>query len=70
MKDIKTRKAFGKKLRKTRLSQGLTQEILAEKVGIHRTYIGMIERGEQSVSLDNINRLAKALRVKVSDLLP
>jgi transcriptional regulator with XRE-family HTH domain len=69
MKDTKARKTFGNKLRVLRKQNDLSQEQLAELVGVHRTYIGMIERGEQSVSLDNIARIAKALGVKTSDLV-
>jgi transcriptional regulator with XRE-family HTH domain len=63
------RKAFGENLRKRRLALGLSQEDLAERAGVHRTYVGSVERGERNVSLDNIVRLAGAVRVKPSDLL-
>ncbi|MFA6295702.1 MAG: helix-turn-helix transcriptional regulator [Candidatus Paceibacterota bacterium] len=69
MKNIQVRKAFGKRIVKYRKGLGLSQETLADMVGVHRTYIGALERGEQSVSLDNINRIAKALKVKPADLL-
>jgi transcriptional regulator with XRE-family HTH domain len=48
---------------------GLSQELLAELSGMHRTYVGGIERGERNVSLDNIERLARALKADVIDLL-
>lgn len=63
------RKAFGERLRERRLALGLSQEKLAERAGLHRTYVGSVERGERNVSLDNIVRLADAVRVKPSDLL-
>lgn len=69
MSNIKGRKTFGTKMRSLRKEKGLSQEALADIAGMHRTYIGAIERGEQNVSLDNINKIAKALKVKPSDLM-
>lgn len=60
---------FGDRVRTLRKVRGLSQEQLAELTGLHRTYIGGIERGERNVSLINIVRLAKALDVPPSDLL-
>jgi len=48
---------------------GLSQEALAERAGLHRTYIGSIERAERNVSVDNIDRLATALGIDPVDLL-
>ena len=59
---------FGKKIRTVRLEQKLSQEELAYKAGLHRTYIGMIERGEKNISLLNIEKVAKALGVKIQEL--
>ena len=56
-------------LRSERLAQRLSQEDLAELSGLHRTYVGSVERGERNVSIDNMERLAGALRVDVVDLL-
>ncbi len=56
-------------LRRLRARQGLSQEALADKAGIHRTYVGSVERAERNVSIDNICRLAWALRVDVRELL-
>jgi transcriptional regulator with XRE-family HTH domain len=47
----------------------LSQEALADLVGLHRTYVGSVERSERNVSLDNIERLAAALGVDIAELL-
>ena len=47
----------------------MSQEVLGEEAGLHRTYIGSVERGERNVSIDGMERLAKALGVDISDLL-
>ena len=60
---------FGRKVQERRRYLGLSQERLAELAGFHRTYIGMIERGEKNITLRNIEKLAKALGVPVTDLL-
>lgn len=60
---------FGQNVRRLRLEQGLSQEQLADKTGLHRTYIGMIERAEKNITLCNIEKLANALGVKVSELM-
>ncbi len=64
-----SRQQFGAAVRKLRLLRGLSQEELAEATGLHRTYIGGIERGERNPSLVNIVRLAAALRVSPSELV-
>lgn len=63
------RKLFAKRLRQVRLSKGLSQEALADLAGLHRTYVGSVERSERNVSIDNMERLAKALEVDISELL-
>ena len=63
------RKLFGMRLRELRLAQDISQEKLAEKAGLHRNYVGTLERGKQSPSLDAICRLAFALDVKPSTLI-
>lgn len=60
---------FGEKVREERLNQKLSQEALAEKADLHRTYIGMIERGEKNITLANIVKIAEALKVAPSLLL-
>lgn len=62
-------KQFGDKVKKLRKARGWTQEELAGTAGLHRTYIGSIERSERNVSLINIGRIAKALDVKVGSLI-
>lgn len=60
---------FGEKVRSERLKLGLSQEELAARAGVHRTYIGMIERAEKNITLENIEKIATALRLKAKDLL-
>ena len=59
---------FGKKVREIRVRQNLSQEKLATKAGVHRTYIGMIERAEKNITLENIEKIAKALGLSVKEL--
>lgn len=59
---------FGNKLKEIRTKQRLTQVELAEKSGLHPNYIGMVERGERNPSLINIDKLAKALNVSLSEI--
>lgn len=59
---------FGKKVREERIRQGLSQEQLASKASVHRTYIGMIERAEKNITLENIEKIAKALKISISKL--
>lgn len=67
MSDI--RKRFGAMIRKQRLKIGLSQEELADRAGLHRTYVGGVERGERNISLVNILKLARAMDVKLADLM-
>jgi len=60
---------FGKNVRELRQKKGLSQEKLAEIAGLHRTYIGMIERAEKNITLLNIAKIAKALKVLPSELI-
>lgn len=62
-------KKFGDRVRDIRKRVGLSQEKLAVKAGVHRTYIGMIERGEKNITIVNIEKLAKALGVSIKDLV-
>jgi transcriptional regulator with XRE-family HTH domain len=56
-------------LRSERAVRGLSQEQLADLAGLHRTYVGSVERAERNVSIDNIEQLAKALELDISALL-
>ncbi len=56
-------------LRAARAAQGISQEALADRAGVDRTFVGSVERRERNISLDNIERLAKALGLDVADLL-
>jgi transcriptional regulator with XRE-family HTH domain len=58
-----------KNIKKYRIVRKLTQEQLAELSGLHRTYIGSVERSERNLSLENLERIAKALKVAPKDLL-
>jgi len=66
----KIKKQFGKHLKKLRNEKGWTQEELAERAGMHFTYIGQIERGLRNPSLINLYKLARALGVKSLFLNP
>ena len=63
------RHVFGENLRQHRQALGISQEDLAEKAGLHRTYIGSVERGERNVSIDNMERLASAVEATIQQLL-
>ena len=59
---------FGKKIRDVRAERGLSQEALADIANVHRTYIGMVERAEKNITLLNIQKLAKALKIEIREL--
>lgn len=61
---------FGENVRKERLAKNLSQEDLADLAGVHRTYVGMIERAEKNITLITIEKVAAALGLKPKDLLP
>ena len=60
---------FGENVRKYRKILDISQEQLAHKADLHRTYIGMIERAEKNITLLNIQKIAKALEVNIEDLI-
>lgn len=60
---------FGARIRELRLAKRLSQEQLAEKTGFHRTYIGMVERGERNLSLSNVGVFSGAFQIPISELL-
>lgn len=66
---VNIKKVLGLNIRRKRREINISQEKLAERSGLHRTYVGAIERGERNVSLENMQRIAKALDLQVSELL-
>jgi len=60
--------SFGRRVRQVRLKQGMSQEELAYRAGLHRTYVGMIERAEKNITLRNIRKIADALGVTIGEL--
>jgi transcriptional regulator with XRE-family HTH domain len=60
---------FGRNVQSARMELGISQEELAFRAGLHRTYIGMVERAERSISLQNAKKIADALNVKLDTLL-
>lgn len=61
-------KAFGQAIRKFRTNKGISQEKFANMCNLHRTYISDIERGQRNVSLENIDKMAIALSINISDI--
>lgn len=59
---------FGQTVRNIRLSQNISQEELADRCGLHRTYISDVELGKRNVSLENIERIAQSLNISLSSL--
>ena len=68
MRERKISLQLGIKVQRLRKSEGFTQEELAEQIGISRTHMGHIEQGRKSPSLEIIDKIARKLKVKVSDL--
>jgi len=60
---------FARNIKSSRLKRDISQEKLADLCNLHRTYIGSVERGERNISIDNIEKIAKALEVSPSVLL-
>ncbi|MEX0908092.1 MAG: helix-turn-helix transcriptional regulator [Gemmatimonadota bacterium] len=69
MPEQTARATFARNLRRARVAQGLSQEALAAKAGVHRTYVGAVERQEVNISVDNMERLASAVGRCLADLL-
>lgn len=67
--DNQARKKLGSNIKQLRTKLELSQEQLAEKADLHRTYVGAVERGERNISLDNILAIACALEISASELL-
>lgn len=68
-KNAKLTKIICKRIKEYRHEKGLTQEDLAEKVGVSRVYVGYVEQGRNTPSIEILGKIAKALRVKLSDLV-
>lgn len=68
-KRLSPEKRLGLAIREIRVEAGWSQEELSFQSGLHRTYIGAVERGEKNVTLRNAIRIAKALKVKASEIL-
>lgn len=62
-------KQIGEKIRKIRLEKGLSQEELAFEAELHRAYVGQIERGEKNIGVQNLQKIAAALKIKISKLI-
>ena len=62
-------KQVGAKIRKIRLEKGFSQEELAFEADLHRAYIGQIERGEKNIGVQNLQKIATALKIKISKLI-
>ncbi len=60
---------FAKRLREIRLDKGISQEKLGSLAGVHRTYIGMLERAEKNITLTNMEKIARGLDVRLYDLV-
>lgn len=69
MPKLNARQRFAANLKEQRLAKGLSQEDLADLCGLHRTYVGSVERGERNISIDNMERLAQALDVPLEKLI-
>lgn len=61
---------IGQKIRELRKARGFSQESFADEVGLDRTYMGCIERGERNITTLNLIRVAKALKIEVGELFP
>lgn len=69
-KNARMPKALGKKIQKIRKGMKMTQEDLAEKVGVSTTYIGFIEQGRYAPSLEILEKIAKHLKIKINEIIP
>ncbi len=61
---------LGQRIRELRISRGYSQEDFAYEVGLDRTYMGSVERGERNIAALNLIRIAKALKIEVGELFP
>jgi transcriptional regulator with XRE-family HTH domain len=68
-KESEVLRLFANRIKLERLKRNLSQEEFAELTGFHRNYIGMVERAERNLTLENIEKFAKALNLKLKELL-
>jgi transcriptional regulator with XRE-family HTH domain len=61
--------ALGRQIRTERFLRGFSQEQLAETAGLHRTFIGVVERGEKNITVSNCSKIANALDIRLSELI-
>lgn len=66
---LSARLLFAKNIRKAREELGMSQEDMAEACGLHRTYVGSVERGERNISIDNMEAMARASKKRLSELV-
>ena len=64
---MNARELFAKRVRELRQERGWSQDDLADEAGLHRTYIGTVERAEQSITLDSVEKIAKAFKVPIKE---
>jgi len=69
LEHYKILKVFGEKVKNRRIALGFSQQELADLSGLHRTYIGMLERGEKNISLVNIYKISNALNTPMKELV-
>jgi transcriptional regulator with XRE-family HTH domain len=67
---LTARQLFSQNVRRARVAKGFSQEDLAELAGLHRNYVGGVERGERNISIDNMEKLARALDTTIAKLVP
>jgi len=70
VQEVDVKKSFGSTVKTWRKRLGISQEVLAERADLHRTYVSDVERGARNLSLESITRMARALRIPVADLFP
>lgn len=68
MKNASLARQLGALIRQLRLEEGLSQEVFADLCGLHRTYIGLIERGEKTITIETAQKIAMALKMPLSQL--
>ena len=68
LKTTDLHKKFGQRIQELRKERGMTQEDLAGEVGVDRSYMGFLERGEKNATLDKIGKIAKAFRIRLKEL--